>query len=111
MKSNEAPLQTRPARVQPEIERLADELYRERVIEARAMEPEEKFLAGEELFEYACSITLAGIRNEVPSATEEECLSILQKRLQLRVRLERRPNSLWIGASSRASVHGPLRAS
>jgi hypothetical protein len=38
-----------------QISRLADGLYRERVLEARAMAPEDKLLAGEELFEYACS--------------------------------------------------------
>ena len=32
------------------------------------MPPEEKLLAGEELFDYACAITLAGIRDQVPGA-------------------------------------------
>lgn len=72
------------------IERLADELYRERVLAARQMPPEDKFLAGEELFEYACSITLAGIRNENPRASEQECRQILEERLELRRRMESR---------------------
>ena len=46
-----------------EFSALADQIYRERVQWARQMSGEEKFLAGEELFHYACSITLAGIRN------------------------------------------------
>jgi hypothetical protein len=71
-----------------EIQQLAEALYRERVLEARVMTPEEKFLAGEELFEYACSITLAGIRNQFPSADDEECRKILEQRLELRERLE-----------------------
>jgi hypothetical protein len=71
--------------------RLADGLYRERVLEARAMAPEDKLLAGEELFEYACSITLAGIRNQFPEATEAECRRVLEARLELRERMESTP--------------------
>jgi hypothetical protein len=73
-----------------QIQALAAEIYRERVVEARAMPPEEKLLAGEELFEYACAITLAGIRNQFPGASEEECLRILEERLELRERMEKR---------------------
>ena len=72
-----------------QIKRLAEELYRERVAEARAMPPEEKLLAGEELFEYACAITLAGIRDETPGLSAEEYLRILQERLDLRERMEK----------------------
>ncbi len=54
------------------------------------MPPEEKLIAGEELFEYACSITLAGIRNENPGLSEEEYLRILEERLDLRERMEQR---------------------
>ncbi len=74
----------------PRIRSLAEELYRERVAEARDMPPEEKLLAGEELFEYACSITLAGIRNQNPGLSEEESLQILEERLDLRERMEKR---------------------
>ena len=73
-----------------EIQRLAEDLYRERVLSARKMPPEEKLLAGEELFDYACSITLAGIARQFPKASEEERLKILEERLQLRERMERR---------------------
>jgi len=72
-----------------EIRRLADELYRERVLEARKMAPEEKLLAGEELFDYACAITLAGIHNQFPDASDAECRRILEERLKLRERMER----------------------
>jgi len=73
-----------------EIQRLAEDLYRERVLLARKMPPEEKLLAGEELFDYACSITLAGIARQFPEANDEERLTILKERLQLRERMERR---------------------
>ena len=72
------------------IRRLAEEIYSERVVAAREMPPEEKLLAGEELFDYACSITLAGIRDEFPDASEEARLKILADRLQLRERMEKR---------------------
>lgn len=68
---------------------LIDELYREEVLEARRMSPAEKFLLGEELFEYACSITLAGIRNQNPNFTEEQCQQELERRLELKERMER----------------------
>ena len=74
-----------------QISRLADGLYRERVLEARAMAPEDKLLAGEELFEYACAITLAGIRNQFPETTDAECHRILEARLALRERMESTP--------------------
>jgi len=72
----------------PETQRLIDELYREELREARRMQPEEKILAGQQLFESACRITLWGIRNQNPGATEEQCLEILRKRLELQRKLE-----------------------
>jgi len=85
-----AALGSRAGSADAHIQRLAEELYRERVVEARAMPPEEKLLAGEELFDYACAITLAGIRNQFPGASEAECLRILEERLELRERMEKR---------------------
>ena len=72
----------------PQIQRLIDELYREEILEARAMSPEDKILAGQQLFEAACRITLAGIRNENPGASEDRCREILRQRLELQRRLE-----------------------
>ncbi len=69
---------------------LADEIYRERVVRARKTPPEDKFLAGEELFEYACWITLAGIRHQNPEFTDEDCRRELDRRLELRKRMEKR---------------------
>ena len=79
-----------PGTADAQIQRLAEDLYRERVVEARAMPPEEKLLAGEELFDYACAITLAGIRNQFPGVSEEDALKILEDRLDLRERMEKR---------------------
>jgi hypothetical protein len=78
-------------RVEPrrsEFQPLIDELYREEVIDARKMSIEEKFVAGEELFDYACSITLAGIRHQNPAASEADCQRILRERVELGERLD-----------------------
>lgn len=72
----------------PETQRLINELYREEVREARAMRPEQKLLAGEELFLYACSITMAGICNQFPEADEAERKRILQSRIDLQRKLD-----------------------
>jgi len=71
-----------------EFEPMIDQLYREEVIDARNMSHEEKFLAGEELFEFACTVTLAGIRKQSPDASEEECQRILCERVALGERLD-----------------------
>lgn len=56
--------------------------------EARAMDPAEKILAGQQLFESACRMTLAGIRNQNPGASEEQCREILRQRLEWQRKLE-----------------------
>jgi len=84
------PLREQPAPYAPPpaTQRLIRELFREELIEARAMLPEEKVLAGQQLFEAACRITLAGIRHQFPGASEERCREILRERLELQRKLE-----------------------
>ena len=82
--------QSAPYTPPPETQRLIDELYREELREARAMPPEQKLLLGEELFAYACSITMAGIQNQFPQADEAEQRRILEQRLELQRKLEGR---------------------
>ena len=65
-----------------ETQRLIDELYREELREARAMRPADKVRAGQQLFEAACRVTLAGIRNQNPEATDAEGWEILGRRLE-----------------------------
>ena len=72
----------------PQTQRLIDELYREELLEARNMSPAEKFRAGQQLFEAACRITLAGIRNQHPEYSEARCQSVLRERLELQKELE-----------------------
>ena len=69
-------------------QQLIDELYRRELIEARRMSGEQKVLAGQQLFEAACRITLAGIRDQFPEASQERCFEILRERLRLKRKLE-----------------------
>ena len=54
-----------------------------KVRQAKSMSPQEKFYAGYELFEEACTWTLAGIAAQYPNATEAEKKQELQRRLKL----------------------------
>ena len=67
---------------------LGDRLYRDEVLAARAMTPEEKFLAGPQLFDFACRIALDGIRNQFPDVDEHRIRQILAERVELGRRLE-----------------------
>ncbi len=67
---------------------LIDELLQEEVEEARRMTPEQKLLAGEELYRYAERITLAGIKHENPDIDNQRALEILQERFDLIERAE-----------------------
>jgi hypothetical protein len=74
--------------MQANFQPLADELYRERVLRARRTPSEERILDGPRLFDYACTITLAGLRMEKPNATETELRQALKQRLALAQKLE-----------------------
>jgi hypothetical protein len=67
---------------------LIAQLRREAIADARKQSFEQKFLAGAELFDYACEITKAGIRAENPDFSEEQVLDELRRRLELRSRRE-----------------------
>jgi len=65
-----------------------DQLYRDEVLAARVMTPEEKLLAGPQLFDFACRIALDGIRNQFPDVDEQRVRQILAERVELGRRLE-----------------------
>jgi hypothetical protein len=67
---------------------LADMLFWEKVERARAMRPEDRMQAGPELFDYACSITLTALREQMPVASEAELLEALRQRITLKRQLE-----------------------
>lgn len=70
---------------------LIDALYREEIREARRLTPEQRLLAGPQLFDSACEMTKAGIRWQHPDADEERVMEILRQRLALARRLEDLP--------------------
>jgi hypothetical protein len=63
------------------IRELARVKYLDRVRRAREQSPIEKLLDGLRLHEYACSITLAGIRNQNPGISGDEAMKILKERV------------------------------
>ena len=68
---------------------LADDIYRAACC-ARETPIDQKFMAGAELFEYACRLTCDGIRHQNPGIDEAQVQRILRERLALAHRLERR---------------------
>jgi hypothetical protein len=68
---------------------LGDQLYREEVLAARAMKPEDKLLSGPRLFDFACRIAMDGIRHQFPGADDGRVREILAQRVALGCRLER----------------------
>jgi hypothetical protein len=69
---------------------LTDSIFRERVLRARRTPPEDKFLDGARLFDYACRIVKHGIRNEFPEASDKQVEEILIQRINLSRLLEER---------------------
>ena len=67
---------------------LGDQLFREEVLAARAMTPEQRLRAGLALFKFACKIVADGIRNQFPGIGEDEVARRLAARLELQRRLE-----------------------
>ena len=81
------------------IKELAADIFRERVLRARAMDPTEKFLAGQRLFEMACQVTMDGIREDFPDADEERVREILRQRFEWQERWEA---AQWQAAQKKA---------
>jgi hypothetical protein len=67
---------------------LADALYWEHVERARRLTPEQRLMAGPELFDYACTVTLSALREQMPGAGEAELLEALRRRLAVKRKLE-----------------------
>lgn len=60
---------------------LADALYREEVLRARAMAPADKLLEGPRLFERACRLMADGIRHEHPNLDDAGVTALVRARL------------------------------
>jgi len=68
-----------------------DQWFREEVLSARAMRPEDKFLAGPRLFDLAYRVMVDGIRHQFPEADDRRVAEIARERLALARRLEAMP--------------------
>ena len=73
--------------MEPTLE-LIRQLRREEIATARRMSFAEKFMAGAELFDYACEISRDGIRMQNPHFTDEQVAAELRRRLLLYKRRE-----------------------
>ena len=67
---------------------LIDSLRQDKIEQARSMTPEQRLSAGGELFDYACRISMAGIRSQHPDADERQVLHLLRERVALGEQLE-----------------------
>ena len=62
---------------------LMDAIYRDKVLRARRMKPEDKLFAGAELFDHVSQIMTAGIRNEYPELDEDGVRKELRRRFEI----------------------------
>ena len=76
---------------------LIAQLDREDVEQARRMTPEQKLLAGGELFDEMIERMTCGIKIQFPNFSSEEVRRELLRRLQINERLENHP---WIPTKS-----------
>lgn len=68
---------------QQEIDQLAAAIYRDKVLRARAMSPEERFMAGFQLFEESLTFTKAGIAAQLGTADESAILAEIRRRFDI----------------------------
>jgi hypothetical protein len=61
---------------------LTDALYREEVVRARSMDPEDKLAEGPRLFDRACRVMADGIRHRHPEFDERAVLAKLHEQLR-----------------------------
>jgi hypothetical protein len=70
------------------LKELADSIYREKVLRARAMPASRKMGLGAEMFAEACGRMRSGIRAQFPDASETDVEEILRHRLDRLTRVE-----------------------
>jgi hypothetical protein len=74
--------------VNEEFKPLADAIYRERVLRARRTPAEKRILDGPDLFDFACTASLSGLRLEMPDASDAELREGLRRRLRIGRKLQ-----------------------
>ncbi len=75
--------------MEPTPELLA-QLRREELEDARRLTVAQKLALGGDLFDYACAITMSGIRNQTPGIRDDDALNELRRRLEMGRRRESR---------------------
>ena len=70
------------------VNELDTQLFLDRVRRAGAMSVTQRFLAGPELFDHACEISRAGIRQQRPDASKPEVERELRRRVIIGAALE-----------------------
>lgn len=66
-----------------DIRKLADALYRERVLRARRTPPEERILDGIRLYDFAVELMRLGVKFQHPDADDTEVERLLIGRIRL----------------------------
>jgi len=69
--------------IDEQIRQQAAECHARKIQQANTMADRELFFAGAELFDYACRISLAGLRNDHPELAESEIQEKLRGFLNL----------------------------
>jgi hypothetical protein len=75
---------------QQEIDTLATEIYRDKVLRARAMKPEDRLIEGARLFDEAMTFTRAGIMAQLGTEDQDSVFDELVRRLELSRRISER---------------------
>lgn len=75
---------------QEEIDRLADAIYRDKVLRARQRSFDEKLRDGMECFDLSCRLMADGIRGQFHPIEESEVWQKVRERLDLLRRMEER---------------------
>jgi hypothetical protein len=73
-----------------DVARTAEEVFRRRVAAARSLDHGEKLLAGLRLFERACVLASAGLRQRHPAAGDAAIRALLHRQVAVLRRLEAR---------------------
>ena len=68
---------------QQDIDRMADAIYRDKVLRARAMSPEQRLLEGFRLFDEALAFTKAGVSSQIGTTEECRVMAEVERRLEV----------------------------
>lgn len=75
---------------QEQIDRLAAEIYREKVLRSRAMTPDERLMEGFRLFHEALTFTKAGVADELGTTDETIIMAEVLRRFDVARKIEER---------------------